>query len=33
MPKLPVDISGEKVVKALAKIGYERDHQTGSPSF
>lgn len=29
MPKLPV-ISGIKVVKALAKIGYEIDHQTGS---
>ncbi len=29
MPKLPV-ISGIKVVKALAKIGYETDHQTGS---
>ena len=29
MPKLPV-ISGVKVVKALAKIGYEVDHQTGS---
>ena len=29
MPKLPV-ISGIKVVKALAKIGYEADHQTGS---
>jgi len=27
--KLPV-ISGIKVVKALAKIGYEIDHQTGS---
>lgn len=29
MPKLPV-ISGIKVVKALAKLGYEIDHQTGS---
>ena len=29
MPKLPV-ISGIKVVKALAKIGYQIDHQTGS---
>ena len=29
MPKLPI-ISGVKVVKALAKIGYEVDHQTGS---
>ena len=29
MPKLPV-VSGIKVVKALAKIGYEVDHQTGS---
>ena len=29
MPKLPV-ISGVKVVKALAKVGYEVDHQTGS---
>ncbi len=29
MPKLPV-ISGIKVVKALSKIGYEVDHQTGS---
>ncbi|MBS3113821.1 type II toxin-antitoxin system HicA family toxin [Candidatus Woesearchaeota archaeon] len=29
MPKLPV-ISGIKVVKALSKIGYEIDHQTGS---
>jgi predicted RNA binding protein YcfA (HicA-like mRNA interferase family) len=27
--KLPV-ISGIKVVKVLAKIGYEIDHQTGS---
>ncbi len=29
MPKLPI-ISGFKAVKALAKIGYEIDHQTGS---
>lgn len=29
MPKLPV-VSGMEVVKALAKIGYEIDHQTGS---
>ena len=29
MPKLPV-VSGIKVVKALSKIGYEIDHQTGS---
>jgi len=29
MPKLPV-ISGIKVIKALAKVGYEVDHQTGS---
>ncbi len=29
MPKLPV-ISGIKIVKALSKIGYEIDHQTGS---
>ena len=28
-PKLPV-CSGKKVVKALKKIGYEVDHQTGS---
>ncbi|MBI4440289.1 type II toxin-antitoxin system HicA family toxin [Candidatus Woesearchaeota archaeon] len=30
MPKLPSDISGERVVKALFKIGYRVDHQTGS---
>ena len=30
MPKLPVKISGEKVVKVLHKLGYEVDHQTGS---
>ena len=29
MPKLPI-LSGIKVVKALSKIGYEIDHQTGS---
>ncbi len=29
MPKLPV-ISGTKTVKALCKIGYAKDHQTGS---
>lgn len=29
MPKLPV-VSGMEVVKALTKIGYESDHQTGS---
>jgi len=29
MPKLPV-VSGFKVAKALSKIGYEIDHQTGS---
>jgi len=29
VPKLPV-VSGIKVVKALAKIGYYVDHQTGS---
>ena len=29
MPKLPI-ISGIKAVKALSKIGYEVDHQTGS---
>lgn len=29
MPKLPV-VSGREVVKALAKIGYDVDHQTGS---
>lgn len=29
MPKLPV-VSGIEVVKALAKIGYDIDHQTGS---
>ena len=29
MPRLPV-VSGMKLAKALAKIGYEVDHQTGS---
>ena len=29
MPKLPI-ISGLVVVKALKKLGYELDHQTGS---
>ena len=29
MPKLPI-ISGAKAVKALSKIGYSLDHQTGS---
>ena len=29
MPKLPA-VSGIDVVKALAKIGYDVDHQTGS---
>jgi len=29
VPKLPV-VSGIEVVKALAKIGYQVDHQTGS---
>jgi len=29
MPRLPA-ISGLKVVKALTKIGYKMDHQTGS---
>jgi len=29
MSKLPV-ISGKEVVKALSKMGYEIDHQTGS---
>ena len=29
MPKIPV-VSSIKVIKALAKIGYEADHQTGS---
>ena len=29
MPKLPI-ISGADLVKAFAKIGYKKDHQTGS---
>ncbi len=29
MPKLPV-VSGKVVVKAMAKLNYEVDHQTGS---
>ncbi len=29
MPKLPI-LSGLDVVKALKKLGYEVDHQTGS---
>ncbi|MGP6220850.1 type II toxin-antitoxin system HicA family toxin [Caldiplasma sukawensis] len=29
MPKLPV-LSGNDVIKALSKIGYNLDHQTGS---
>jgi len=29
MPKLPI-ISGKELIKALNKIGYEMDHQTGS---
>ena len=29
MPKLPI-ISGIDLVKAFAKLGYEKDHQTGS---
>jgi len=29
MPKLPV-LSGIEIVKALKRIGYEPDHQTGS---
>jgi len=29
MPKLPV-LSGIEVVKALKKLGYKPDHQTGS---
>jgi len=29
MPKLPT-VSGKKVVKALGKLGFELDHQTGS---
>ncbi len=29
MPKLPV-LSGPQLVKLLARVGYELDHQTGS---
>ena len=29
MPKIPI-VSAIKVIKALTKIGYEADHQTGS---
>jgi predicted RNA binding protein YcfA (HicA-like mRNA interferase family) len=29
MPKLPI-VSGKDLVRALAKLGYEHDHQTGS---
>jgi predicted RNA binding protein YcfA (HicA-like mRNA interferase family) len=29
VPKIPV-VSAIKVIKALVKIGYETDHQTGS---
>lgn len=29
MTKLPV-VSGEEAVRAFARIGYEKDHQTGS---
>ena len=29
MPKLPV-VSGQEIIKALRKFGYEPDHQTGS---
>ncbi len=29
MPKLPI-VSGKDLVKAFAKLGYEKDHQTGS---
>ena len=29
MPKLPI-LSGTKILKALSKIGYQIDHQTGS---
>ena len=29
MPKLPI-ISGQDIVKALGKVGYVIDHQTGS---
>lgn len=29
MPKLPV-VSEQKIIKALSKLGYKVDHQTGS---
>lgn len=29
MPKLPI-LSGKEVIKALGRLGYEIDHQTGS---
>jgi len=29
VPKLPI-VSGREVVKALSKVGYQVDHQTGS---
>lgn len=29
MPKIPV-VSAIKIIKALAKVGYDVDHQTGS---
>ena len=32
MPKLPV-VSGKQVMKALAKVGYDLDHQTGVTLF
>jgi predicted RNA binding protein YcfA (HicA-like mRNA interferase family) len=30
MPKLPRQISAKKVLKAICKLGYTIDHQTGS---
>jgi len=30
MAKLPRDVSGEQVVKALRRIGYSHDHTVGS---
>lgn len=30
MHKLPSNISGDKLIKLLAKLDYEVDHQTGS---
>ncbi|MEK6903712.1 MAG: type II toxin-antitoxin system HicA family toxin [Nanoarchaeota archaeon] len=30
MFKLPTNISGLEIIKALKKLGYEVDHQTGS---